>query len=299
MHRRRFLGLAALAGTSPWRTQAAHADAPGVAMPARGADALARLEAASGGRLGVALRDGDGRLLGGWRSGERFPMCSTFKALLAGKVLADVDAGRLRLERAIPVRAEDKVAYAPVVEAHIGGTITLAELCEAAIVLSDNMAANLMLARIGGPAGLTDWLRAIGDRDTRLDRTEPSLNAAIPDDPRDTTTPAAMTSTWRAMLFDEVLSQASRARLQDWLHGCRTGDARIRAGVPAGWTVGDKTGSGEHATTNDVAVLHTPDGRTLLLAVYLTGAEALPAAGRDGTIAAVARVMVGLAMTPA
>lgn len=256
--------------------------------------ALAGLESASGGRLGVALRDGDGRLLAGWRVGERFPMCSTFKSLLVARVLADVDAGVLSLQQAVPVRAQDKVAYAPVVEPHIGGAITVEALCAGTVSLSDNMAANLLLAQVGGPAGVTAWLRGIGDADTRLDRTEPTLNTAIPGDPRDTTTPAAMTASLRAILSGTALSPSSRERLHGWLRDCRTGGARIRAGIPAGWQVGDKTGTGPRNTANDVATLRTPADATAFLAVYLTGADALDDAGRDGTIAAVARIMAGL-----
>ena len=291
MRRRSFLGLAALAGGAAWL--------PGQASAwreTRMADAaLAGLESASGGRLGVALQDGDGRLLAGWRADERFPMCSTFKSLLVARVLADVDAGVLSLQQAVPVRAQDKVAYAPVVEPYIGGAITVEALCAGTVSLSDNMAANLLLAQVGGPAGVTAWLRGIGDADTRLDRTEPTLNLAIPGDPRDTTTPAAMTASLRAVLSGTVLLPASRERLAGWLRDCRTGDARIRAGIPAGWQVGDKTGTGQRNTANDVAVLRTPAGTTAFLAVYLTGADALDDAGREGTIAAVARVMAGLA----
>lgn len=292
MRRRDFLGLAALAGGAAWLPPVS-ASAPSQKDATDAA--LAGLEAASGGRLGVALRDGDGHLLAGWRTDERFPMCSTFKSLLVARVLAEVDAGRLSLRQDVPVRMQDKVAYAPVVEPHIGGTLTVEALCVGTVTLSDNMAANLLLARVGGPAGVTAWLRGIGDAETRLDRTEPTLNTAIPDDPRDTTTPAAMTASLRTVLSGTVLSPASRQRLDGWLHDCRTGDARIRAGVPAGWRVGDKTGTGQRNTANDVAVLRTPAGTTVFLAVYLTGADALDDAGRDGTIAAVARVMAGLA----
>lgn len=290
MRRRSFLGLATLAGGAAWLPgQASTLRETRMADPA-----LAGLESASGGRLGVALRNGDGRLLAGRRVDERFPMCSTFKSLLVARVLAEVDAGRLSLQQAVPVRAQDTVAYAPVVEPHIGGAITVAALCEAAITLSDNMAANLLLAQVGGPAGVTAWLRGIGDAETRLDRTEPALNTAVPGDPRDTTTPAAMTASLRSVLSGTVLSPASREHLHGWLRDCRTGDARIRAGIPAGWRVGDKTGTGQRNTANDVAVLRTPDGTTAFLAVYLTGADALDDAGRDGTIAAVARIMAGL-----
>jgi beta-lactamase class A len=155
---------------------------------------------------------------------------------------------------------------------------------------SDNTAGNLLLANIGGPAGLTAYARSLGDAATRLDRVEPELNEALPDDPRDTTTPMAMLSNIRALALGTALSAASRDRLVAWLLGNTTGGARIRAGLPGGWRIGDKTGSGERGTTNDVGVLWPPRRAPLLLTVYLTGTAA-PAEQRNATIAAVGRAV--------
>ena len=255
------------------------------------AQRLAALEAAHSGRLGVcALDTATGDTLA-FRAYERFPMCSTFKALLAAQVLAEVDAGRTSLDERLTWTAADVVSWSPVVDAADGATgLAVGELCRAAVTVSDNTAANLLLARHGGPAGLTAWLRATGDDTTRLDRNEPSLNEAVAGDPRDTTTPAAMARTWRALLQGDTLGATSRERLTAWLVANTTGDARLRAGLP-GWRVGDKTGTSGNRVSNDVAVAWPPGGGApVFVAAYYAESPADPAA-RDGVIAEVGRIV--------
>ena len=204
-------------------------------------DRLALLERRHGGRLGVSVLDMETGQRIGHRDGERFPMCSTFKFLAAAQVLARVDRGQERLDRRVVYDKDDLVAYSPVTELHAGEHgMTLAELCHAAVTVSDNTAGNLLLASLDGPAGLTAFTRSLGDEVTRLDRIETDLNEAIPGDPRDTTTPAAMLDDMRALLLGDALSPSSRKQLADWLIATTTGDQRIRAGLPAGWRVGDR-----------------------------------------------------------
>lgn len=253
-------------------------------LPAR----IAAIEAGFGGRLGVAVLDtGTGRVLG-HRLAERFPMCSTFKAPLTAAVLARVDSGDERLGRRIRIAPADIITWSPVTEKRIGGEgMTIAELCDATMTWSDNAAANLLLASVGGPAGYTAWLRRIGDDVTQLDRTEPALNEALPGDPRDTTTPAAMAATLRRLALDEVLSAASRAQFVAWLRGNRTGDARLRANLPTGWQVGDRTGTGARNTSNVIGIMWPPGGRPpLVVAAFLTEG-ARDGARRDAALAAV------------
>jgi beta-lactamase class A len=222
---------------------------------------------------------------------ERFPMCSTFKVLASGAVLQGVDAGKENLSRRIYFSETDLVAHSPETQKHVGPHgMTVAELCKAAITLSDNTAGNLLLASIGGPQGLTAFVRGLGDDMTRLDRAETALNEALPDDPRDTTTPNAMASDLRALVLDGALSAGSRAQLADWLAANTTGGKRLRAGLPAAWRVGDKTGSGERGTANDVAVIWPPDRAPFILTAYLTGATA-PADRQNAVIAAVGRAV--------
>ncbi|MCJ2131344.1 class A beta-lactamase [Methylobacterium sp. E-045] len=256
------------------------------------ADRFAHIEEASGGRLGIGLLDTGSRIRAVHRGDERFPMCSTFKALAAGAVLARVDRGEDSLDRRLRYEPREVVPYSPLSGPRAEGEgMTIAELCEAAVTVSDNTAANLLLGTMDGPAGLTGHIRGFGDATTRLDRTEPDLNEAAPGDPRDTTTPLAMAETLRRLVLADALSPASRALLTAWLVGCRTGDARLRAGLPKDWRIGDKTGSGENDTANDVAVIWPARRAPLVLTVYLTGARTSPEA-RSATIASVARAVV-------
>ncbi|WP_332770126.1 class A beta-lactamase [Phenylobacterium sp.] len=249
------------------------------------------LEAHSQGRLGVAILDTQTGARLAWRGEERFPMCSTFKALAAAQVLARVDEGKDQLGRRVVFSAADLVEYSPATKPLVGAPgMTLAALCEAAVTLSDNTAANLMLNGLGGPKGFTAWCRSIGDPVTRLDRWETAMSESAPGDPRDTTSPSAMVETLRKLTLGDVLTPASRARLTGWLVANQTGDARLRAGLPRTWTVGDKTGSGGHGTTNDIAVLWPPNRRPIVVAAYLTGAKGGSDA-RNAVLAEVGRIV--------
>ncbi|MCC7052919.1 MAG: class A beta-lactamase [Gemmatimonadaceae bacterium] len=290
MHRRHFLaaGLALpalprLLGTLPRMTATAAADTHAE---------IAAIERRVGGRLGVAFLDTASGRRFGHRAGERFPLCSTFKLLLAAQVLARVDAGQEQLTRMVGYGPADLLEYAPVTRANLAaGGMTVRALCEAAVSLSDNTAANLLLATAGGPAGLTAFLRASGDGLTRLDRNEPDLNTAIAGDPRDTTTPAAMLAVMRTLLLGRRLTPESRALLVEWLLATSTGAAKLRAGVPPSWRVGDKTGMGANGSTNDVAIAWATDRRPILVTAYLTGTSA-SVDDRNAAIADVGKALV-------
>jgi beta-lactamase class A len=218
-------------------------------------------------------------------------MCSTFKLLAGAAILARVDSGKETLQRRIRFDASDLVTYSPATEKRTGEPgMTLAELCEAAITLSDNTAANLLLEALGGPAGLTAYARSLGDSVTRLDRIEPELNEATPGDERDTTTPAAMAANLNALILGDALSSASRKRLADWMIANKTGDARLRAGLPKDWRVGDKTGSGNRGTTNDIGLAWPPKQPPIIIAAYLTETTA-PSEQRNAALASVARAI--------
>ena len=255
------------------------------------ADRIAAINARVGGRIGVAALDtGTGQHIE-YKANERFPMCSTFKVLAAAAVLKLVDEGKEQLDRMVAFGKEDILEYAPVTKEHLKeGRMTLENLCAAAIEQSDNTAGNLLLRVIGGPSGLTSFLRTIGDQTTRLDRIEPDLNTAIPGDERDTTTPAAMRDDLVRLLTGDVLSPASRRQLETWLAGSKTGAQMIRAGVPTTWRVGDKTGRGANGATNDVAILRPPNRPPIFLAIYFVGSAAA-ANERTATVAEVARVV--------
>jgi beta-lactamase class A len=198
-------------------------------------------------------------------------MCSTFKASAAALVLHRVDQGHESLDRRIVFTENDILSHAPVTKQHVGGDgMSVAELCEAALTQSDNTAANLLLASFGGPPALTHFWRSIGDSVTRADRKEPELNDIEPGDPRDTTTPIAMLHDLQKFVLGPVLKPASREQLTKWMVGNKTGDARLRAGIPRDWIGADRTGSGDRNTANDIAVIWPPRGKPILVTAFLT-----------------------------
>ena len=292
MHRRRFhLSLAGLlaAGALPACAQPQE-NLGQTHRPIIPPERWRAIEAGAQGRLGVAVLDTASGQLQGHRLEERFPMCSTFKWLAGAAVLQRVDAGQERLDRRIAYGRDALVTYSPVTEKHTGAGMTLGELCDATITLSDNTAGNLVLQSLGGPQALTRYARSLGDTQTRLDRWEPELNEATPGDPRDTTTPRAMAQLLQATMVGTALSAPSRAQLIQWMKDCKTNGKRLGAHVPPGWQVGSKTGTGARGTTNDVGV-YWPAGRApIVVAVYLTEATA-PEEARNGAVAEVARVV--------
>ncbi|MYW17399.1 class A beta-lactamase [Streptomyces sp. SID2955] len=230
---------------------------------------LAELEQRYGARLGVYARNvRTGRTLA-HRAGERFAMCSTFKAFAAAAVLRD-RAGCAPLNRVVHYPPLDLLPNSPRTTEHQATGMTVADLCAAAIQYSDNAAGNLLLREIGGPAGLTRFYRSLGDRTSRLDRWEPELNTAIPGDPRDTTTPEAVAASLEHVTLGRALAPAGRERLVGWLKGNTTSAARFRAGLPGEWTVADKTGTGSYATANDIGVAWTTRGTPVVLVVLST-----------------------------
>lgn len=283
---------AALAAAAPGRASAQAFALPGPVWREDAADGLlAALEARHGGKLGVAALDvSTGRRLS-HRADERFPILSVFKMLAAALALSHVDTGAAALSERIVIMPADVVPGSPAMSPQVGGEgVTLQAVCDAAVTRSDNTAGNLLLARYGGPAGLTAFARTLGDAVTRLDRTELMLNEAAAGDERDTTSPAAIVQAMRALLFGDALSQGSRIQLHDWLAANATGDARLRAGFPVGWRVGDKTGTGENGAANDVAIVQTPAGRAVIVAVLYAWSETTPE-NRSAVIADVARLV--------
>ncbi|MCX5057237.1 class A beta-lactamase [Streptomyces sp. NBC_00452] len=254
---------------------------------------LARLERRHGARLGVFAHNVRTKRTVAYRADERFPICSVFKTLVAGAVLRDLDRHGEVLARRIHYRREDLVDGAPVTgtEEHLANGMTVAELCDAAIRYSDNSAANFLLRLLGGPTAITRFARSLGDGVTRLDRWEPELNSAEPGRVTDTTSPRAIAGTYGRLVVGDALNRQDRDRLTHWLLNNTTGDHRIRAGVPASWTVGDKTGSGSYGTTNDAGVAWTPDGAPVVLA-FLSTKPAPDAAWDDALIAGATAAVV-------
>ena len=235
------------------------------------AAAIAAIQTRVGGRVGAYMLDTQSQLELAFNARERFAMCSTFKLLLAAAVLRRVDVGTLTLDHKLTLRPEDMVSHAPVTSAHLAeGSMSVRDLCAATVTVSDNPAANILLAAIDGPSGLTQFLRGIGDRVTRLDRTELELNTNLPGDPRDTTSPQAMAHSMEKVLLGDVLTTQSRLQLIAWLRQSTTGQRRLRAGLPADWKAGDKTGTGANGATNDVMIAWPPGRSAVIGTVYLS-----------------------------
>ncbi len=250
-----------------------------LAPAARAASAERTLKAIHkriGGRLGVHILDSQSGRRIAYDDNSRYAMASTFKLMLAAALLWQVDKNAFTLEHELPISRDDLLTTSPDVEAKLktGATsMTVRDLCAAIVVSSDNAAANVLLKGIGGPAGFTTFMRSIGDEKTRLDRTEPDLNANLPGDPRDTTTPRAMVDSMLRVFTQDLITVRSRALLIDWMSNARTGLERVRAGIPKSWQVGDKSGTGMSGAVNDLALAWPPERRPILIAVYMSDSK--------------------------
>ncbi len=272
---------------------------PGLLAPAARAEGrhqgfearLKELEARSGGRLGVAVLDTATGQLAGNRLDERFAMCSTFKALAVAFTLARVDRGDERPERRILFTEQDLVMPFKATSPHLADGMTIEQLCEAAVVVSDSTAANLLLTSFGGPAALTTYLRSLGDPVTRLDRMELDLNVVRPGETHDTTSPRAMAGTLRQVILGDALSPASRERLTTWMINSRDAAVRrLRVGLPDGWRIANKPGTWEGISTNDIGVMFPPGRAPIVVAAYL-GEAPRSTEDQEAILADVARIV--------
>jgi beta-lactamase class A len=253
---------------------------------------LRDLETLSGGRLGVAVLDTANGRLAGNRINERFAMCSTCKTVIVAFVLARVDRGEEQLDRRIAFTEHDLVTPFKATKPHVGPAgMTIAELCEAAITVSDSTAANLLFASFGGPAVLTAYVRSQGDSVTRFDYTELKLNIVRPGEIHDTTSPGAMVGMLRRLLLGDALSNTSRDLLTRWMVGAKdAATRRLRVGLPAGWRIANKPGTWEKISTNDIGVIWPPGRNPMVVAAYLGEARG-SVASQEAILANVARIV--------
>lgn len=258
-----------LGGAAVW---AAHAAPSALAQPAQPPTAaLEALERSNDVVIGVYAADlGSGRTVT-YRSQDTFAMCSTFKAYLAGLVLSMAARGERSLDQRLFVDPAALKPNSPRTAPRAGGEMTIAELSQAILQVSDNTAANILLHDVGGPPAVTAFARSIGDTRSRLDRFETELNSAVPGDPRDTSTPEALGNGFRALLAGDALAAPQQQLLGDWMRANET--SSMRAGLPPSWTTADKTGSGDYGTTNDVGIAYGPKGQRVLLAILTRSAS--------------------------
>lgn len=274
-------------------TSAAWASDSSSTASAEAYEQLKQLELALDGRLGVfALNTANGAQLC-YRANERFAFCSTFKMLLAAAILEQSQKLPELLQQRIKYAQTDLVSYSPITEKHLKEGMSVADLCAATVQYSDNTAANLLLKKLGGLGAMNAYAKSIGDEAFRLDRWEPELNSAIPGDARDTTTPQSMGRSLQRLALEDALKAPQRTQLNNWLIGNTTGAARIRAGIPAGWLVGDKTGGGgAYGTANDIAVIWPPNNRPPIVVAIYTVRQTQDAPARNDIVASAARTVV-------
>ena len=247
------------------------ASTAGASEPENPLTTLAKnLEHELGARVGLFAFDSNTGHSWGYRQHERFPLTSTFKPFACAAFLARVDRGEDSLRKKVSVEKQYLVTYSPQMKDFVDKEVTVEEACDAAITLSDNTAGNIVLEAIGGPKGLTEFLRKIGDEYSRLDRIEPDLNEATPGDPRDTTTPHAISTALANLLTTDALSPGSRGQLEAWMVNDRVADALFRSRLPEGWGIGDKTGAGGHGSRGFIAVIRPTDQRAVFAAVFIT-----------------------------
>lgn len=251
---------------------------------------LVALEKESGGRLGVMLINTADNSQVAYRADERFAMCSTSKFMAASAILKQSETQKDLLSQPVSIKKSDLVNYNPVTEKHLNDGMTIGELAAAALQYSDNTAMNKLIEHLGGPQKVTEYARTLGDNTFRLDRTEPTLNTAIPGDDRDTSTPRAMATSLEKATLGTALAPPQREQLVEWMKGNTTGAMSIRAGLPATWIVGDKTGSGDYGTTNDIAVIWPENKAPLILVTYFTQPEK-DAKSRGDVLASAAKIV--------
>lgn len=252
---------------------------------------LQKLELSFGGRIGLfAINTATGDYIS-YRADERFPVCSTFKTLLAAAFLKRSEESPELLGQKIKYSKNDIVEYSPITEQHLEEGMTISELCAATVQYSDNTAANLLMKELGGPEAVTAFARSIGNNYFRLDRWETELNTAIPGDARDTATPRSMAHSLLKLSLQDGLGDTQRQQLNEWLIGNTTGASRIRAGIPEGWLVGDKTGGGSYGTSNDIAVIWPLNRAPVIVSIYTTQNEET-AKPRNDVVASAARIVV-------
>ena len=253
--------------------------------------AVAAVEKKISARIGIATFQPDTGRLWQYRGGERFPMMSTAKTLICARMLGDIDGGALDPKANTLIKGEMLVPWSPVTEAKMGRSISVFDACAATMLTSDNTAANIVLAHVGGPRSVTRFVRLLGDTTTQLNRNEPDLNQGTPNDPQDTTTPVAMVHTLNQILLGPALSEGSRQQLKQWMMANTVSDPLIRSVLPPDWHIADRSGAGGHGSRGITALLWQDEQTPVIVSIYLTESE-LDLAQRDQVIAELAKLLI-------
>ncbi|MCF6766562.1 class A beta-lactamase [Thiotrichales bacterium 19S3-7] len=232
-----------------------------------------QLELEYGGKIGITVIDTSNNATLRYHSNDRFPYCSTFKFIVVGAILKQSNHNPNLLTQRIYYTKNDIVnAYSPYTIDNLkqGNSSMSVKALSKAAMYSDTTATNLLIKKLGGNDKVIEFAHSIGNTPFRLDRMEPHINTAIPGDQRDTSTPYAMAYSMQQIALGNVLNKMQKDYFQQWLRLNQTGDQRIRAAAPSNWIVGDKTGTGDYGTTNDVAVLWPPNHKPIIISIYYT-----------------------------
>jgi beta-lactamase class A len=253
---------------------------------------LAHLETLSGGRLGIASIDTGNNQRIQYRAHEHFPVGCTSKVIGVAAILKKSMTDNQLLQERIMYKENDLTNWTPITAKHLKDGMTVAELCASAISYSDNTAMNLLAKKLGGPTGINNFARSINDKHFKLDHCWPDEALSSPQSREDESTPAAMETSLRKLVLGNVLATSQREMLITWLKNNVTGNYRIRAGVPEGWVVGDKTGSGFHyGTTNDIAVIWPPHCAPIVVTIFYSSNKK-EASKREDILAAATRILI-------
>ena len=242
------------------------------------------IEASLSARIGVSVLDTQNGEYWDYNGDQRFPLTSTFKTIACAKLLYDDEQGKVNSNSTVEIKKADLVTYSPVIEKQVGQAITFDNACFATMTTSDNAAANLILSAVGGPEGVTDFLRQVGDKETRLDRIEPDLNEGKLDDLRDTTTPKAIASTLNKLLFGSVLSEMNQKKLESWMVNNQVTGNLLRSVLPNGWNIADRSGAGGFGARSITAVVWSKHQSRIILSIYLAQTQASMAERNDAIV---------------
>lgn len=227
------------------------------------------------GKIGMSIVNAEGQPIFGYRQSERFPLTSTFKVLACAALLDRLHKTSGSLDKTVTIKPDELQSYSPITKSYVApATITLQTLCAAAVSYSDNTAGNSILAYLGGPEAVTRFMRKSGDTVTRLDRTEPTLNEATPGDERDTSTPERMASGLHKLLATPLLKPSYRTVLEGWMREDKVADNLLRAALPKGWTIADKTGAGGYGSRAIIAGVYPVGEPPVYMAIYITQTDA-------------------------
>ncbi|MUK69667.1 class A beta-lactamase [Aliivibrio fischeri] len=228
------------------------------------------IELSSGGYIGVSVLNTETNKMWEYKGDQRFPMMSTFKTLACAKMLYDSSVGGIDKYKTTTITKEQIMPWSPITEPLVDHMITTKKACEATMLMSDNTAANIVLNEIGGPSSLTQFLRAIGDDKTRLDRIEPELNEAKNGDKRDTTTPVAMSKTLNVLLFGNTLNPQDKQTLKSWMMNNKVSDPLLRSTLPSNWSIADRSGAGGFGSRGITAAIWNDNHQPIIISIYLT-----------------------------